>query len=234
MKKACFQFHKYFNKQYCVYTSFAISIEWLLNIFEFFPCSQHTCTLTQTYVIFMLTIYLLEGRSECFLSPVILQVASGYSSFYVQFCRDFMDLPKYHNFYFEITFFSKQTQSRSDLIILCFSSLPPYVSVVRAVIHKLSGSRSGFAVVLEYRFYNMQFPSSEVNGLFSGIRFLRHRSYLQRHIGTQILFKDIPLIWARYMPYLLQRRGGIPQTTARPRLNKYPGTPQTISWLHIP
>lgn len=41
----------------------------------------------------------------------------------------------------------------------------------------------------------MQFPSSEVSGLFSGIRFLRHRPALQRHVGTQILFKDIPLIW---------------------------------------
>lgn len=60
------------------------------------------------------------------------------------------------------------------------------MSVVKAVIHKVSGSRAGFTVVLEYRFYNMQFPFSAVNGLFSGIRFLRHRSDLQRHTGTQI------------------------------------------------
>lgn len=119
-------------------------------------------------------------------------------------------------------FFPKQIQSRSDLIILCFSSLPPYVSAVKAVIDKVSGSRAGFTVVLEYRFHNMQFPSSEVNGLFSRIRFLRHRSDLQRHIGTKTLFKDILLIWSEVPALCPSKVGwqGIPQTTARARLNR--------------
>lgn len=38
----------------------------------------------------------------------------------------------------------------------------------------------------------MQFPFSAVSGLFSGIRFLRHRADLQRHTGTQIQWFEVP------------------------------------------
>lgn len=58
-----------------------------------------------------------------------------------------MDLPNYYNFYFLIFLLIDPTQIRS--YHFCFSSLPPYVSVVKAIIHEISGSRVGFTVVLE-------------------------------------------------------------------------------------